>query len=121
MTEGNQRRRLLGSHDGGDPRDTLNLGIYRLQVAGSNTTLMRWLHHRGGAQHFGRWKQERTDAFPAAAVLGADPGVILAAVTPVPDPSPRPTRLRLRVEPLADFKFAKSIGKTSNLINLFPS
>ena len=25
------------------------------------------------------------DAFPAAAVIGADPGTILAAVTPVPD------------------------------------
>ena len=48
-------------------------------------TLMRWLKHRGGAQHHARWAKEKTTPLPAAAVLGADPGTILAAVTPVPD------------------------------------
>ncbi len=70
---------------GGHPADGTNLGIYRMQVTGPNTTLMRWLKHRGGAQHHARWKAERTDAFPVAAVIGADPGTILAAVTPVPE------------------------------------
>jgi 4-hydroxy-3-polyprenylbenzoate decarboxylase len=65
--------------------DGFNLGIYRLQVTGRDTTLMRWLRHRGGAQHHQRWKQEKTEPLPAAAVIGADPGTILAAVTPVPD------------------------------------
>jgi 4-hydroxy-3-polyprenylbenzoate decarboxylase len=65
--------------------DDFNLGIYRLQVIGRNQTLMRWLKHRGGAQHHARWKNERPEPFPVAAVIGADPGVILAAVTPVPD------------------------------------
>jgi len=65
--------------------DDYNLGIYRLQVTGRNTTLMRWLQHRGGAQHHARWKAERTEPLPAAVVIGADPGTILAAVTPVPD------------------------------------
>ncbi|HUC62147.1 MAG TPA: UbiD family decarboxylase [Alphaproteobacteria bacterium] len=65
--------------------DDYNLGIYRLQVTGRNTTLMRWLKHRGGAQHHARWKEERREPFPAAVVIGADPGTILAAVTPVPD------------------------------------
>ena len=65
--------------------DSYNLGIYRMQVTGPNTTLMRWLKHRGGAQHHARWKKEKTDPLPAAAVIGADPGTILAAVTPVPD------------------------------------
>jgi 4-hydroxy-3-polyprenylbenzoate decarboxylase len=69
----------------GDKRDDYNLGIYRMQVTGKNTTLMRWLKHRGGAQHHARWKDQRLDPIPAAVVLGADPGVILAAVTPVPD------------------------------------
>ena len=70
---------------GGDKRDTANLGIYRMQVTGRNTTLMRWLKHRGGAQHHARWKAEKREPLPAAAVIGADPGTILAAVTPVPD------------------------------------
>ena len=70
---------------GETPEDGFNLGIYRMQVTGRDTTLMRWLRHRGGAQHYRRWKRERREPFPAAAVIGADPGTILAAVTPVPD------------------------------------
>ena len=47
---------------------------------------MRWLAHRGGAQHHRRWKRRASrEPLPAAAVIGADPGTILAAVTPVPD------------------------------------
>jgi 3-polyprenyl-4-hydroxybenzoate decarboxylase len=70
----------------GDKQDSFNLGIYRLQVTGKNTTLMRWLKHRGGAQHHQRWKGSgKREPLPAAAVIGADPGTILAAVTPVPD------------------------------------
>ena len=65
--------------------DDYNLGIYRMQVLNKNQTLMRWLKHRGGAQHHQRWKQERPEPLPVAAVIGADPGTILAAVTPVPD------------------------------------
>ena len=65
--------------------DNYNLGIYRMQVLGKNKTLMRWLKHRGGAQQHARWGNERRDPFPAAAVIGCDPGTILAAVTPVPD------------------------------------
>jgi len=65
--------------------DDYNLGIYRMQLTGRNTTLMRWLRHRGGAQHHARWREEHREPLPAAAVIGADPATILAAVTPVPD------------------------------------
>jgi 4-hydroxy-3-polyprenylbenzoate decarboxylase len=65
--------------------DDFNLGIYRMQVTARNQTLMRWLRHRGGAQHHARWKQAKREPLPAAAVIGADPGTIIAAVTPVPD------------------------------------
>jgi 4-hydroxy-3-polyprenylbenzoate decarboxylase len=65
--------------------DDFNLGIYRMQKLGKDKTLMRWLKHRGGAQHYQRWKKEKPEPLPAAVVLGADPGTILAAVTPVPD------------------------------------
>ena len=65
--------------------DDFNLGIYRMQVTGRDRTLMRWLRHRGGAQHHARWKAEKPEPLPAAAVIGADPGTIIAAVTPVPD------------------------------------
>ena len=74
-----------GPDPAGDKADNFNLGIYRMQVTGRNTTLMRWLKHRGGAQHHARWKQARPEPLPAAVVIGADPGTILAAVTPIPD------------------------------------
>jgi len=65
--------------------DNFNLGIYRMQVLNKKQTLMRWLKHRGGAQHFRRWKQQKSEPLPVAVVLGADPATILGAVTPVPD------------------------------------
>ncbi|MCI5050577.1 MAG: UbiD family decarboxylase [Rickettsiales bacterium] len=65
--------------------DGFNLGIYRMQLLNERQTLMRWLKHRGGAQHHARWKNTKSEPLPAAAVIGADPGTILAAVTPVPD------------------------------------
>jgi 4-hydroxy-3-polyprenylbenzoate decarboxylase len=71
---------------GKDREDDFNLGIYRMQVLGKDRAVMRWLAHRGGAQHHRRWKESgKREPLPACAVLGADPGTILAAVTPVPD------------------------------------
>jgi 4-hydroxy-3-polyprenylbenzoate decarboxylase len=71
--------------DDNDKQDNYNLGIYRMQVVGKNKTIMRWLKHRGGAQQHQRWKAKKTEPFPAAVVLGADPATTLAAVTPIPD------------------------------------
>ena len=61
--------------------DNFNLGVYRMQVKSKNTTLMRWLKHRGGAQHH----MQQDQSMPIAVVIGADPGTIIAAVAPVPD------------------------------------
>jgi len=68
-----------------DKEDSFNIGIYRMQVLDKNRAIMRWLKHRGGAQHHRKWKDEKIEPLPVAIVIGADPGVILAAVTPVPD------------------------------------
>jgi 4-hydroxy-3-polyprenylbenzoate decarboxylase len=71
---------------GEDREDDFNLGIYRMQVLGKDRAIMRWLAHRGGAQHYARHKKAgKREPLPCAVVLGADPGTILAAVTPVPD------------------------------------
>ncbi len=61
-----------------------NIGVYRMQVLSKNSTLMRWLAHRGGALHHRLWQAKGQD-MPVAVAIGADPGTILAAVTPVPD------------------------------------
>lgn len=68
-----------------DPLDGYNLGIYRMQKRGPREAIMRWLKHRGGAQHHARWAKEKPEPLPVAIVIGADPGTILAAVTPVPE------------------------------------
>ena len=62
-----------------------NIGIYRMQVTGRNTTLMRWLAHRGGAKHADDAARDGETSVPAAAVIGADPATIIAAVAPVPE------------------------------------
>ncbi|GGC95192.1 UbiD family decarboxylase [Aquisalinus flavus] len=85
--------------------DNFNLGIYRMQRLNKTQTIMRWLAHRGGAQHHRRWGKEKTEPLPAAAVLGADPGTILAAVTPVPDT-------------LSEYQFAGLLrGKKAELVD----
>ena len=38
-----------------------------MQVLNKNQTIMRWLKHRGGAQHHARWGKEKTAPLPAAA------------------------------------------------------
>ncbi|MEO5329866.1 MAG: UbiD family decarboxylase [Magnetococcus sp. THC-1_WYH] len=59
----------------------VNIGVYRMQVLGKNRVIMRWLKHRGGAQH----AREYTEKMPVAVAIGCDPATILAAVTPVPE------------------------------------
>src|SRR3546814_17468844 len=93
-----------GPRPEGDRADDFNLGIYRMQVTGRDRTIMRWLKHRGGAQHHRRWKAEQPAPLPAAAVLGADPGPILAAVTPVPDTLSRSEERRVGKECLRTCK-----------------
>ncbi|MDP6389054.1 MAG: UbiD family decarboxylase [Alphaproteobacteria bacterium] len=89
----------------GHKADAFNLGIYRMQVTGRDTTLMRWLKHRGGARHFARWKDKYPDPLPAAVVIGADPATIIAAVTPVP-------------EALSEYQFAGLLrGKKVELVD----
>jgi 4-hydroxy-3-polyprenylbenzoate decarboxylase len=70
----------------GPDKERQNLGIYRQQLLSSNRLIMRWLSHRGGALDFQSWQQKNPDQpFPIAVALGADPAMILAAVTPIPD------------------------------------
>lgn len=69
---------------GSDKTDCYNLGIYRLQPIGKNKLLMRWLKLRGGAMHYNKWKELGKSSMPAAAIIGANPATILAAVMPLP-------------------------------------
>lgn len=61
-----------------------NAGVYRMQVAGKDRTLMRWLKTRGGAQHYREWMKTAA-AVPVSVAIGCDPATTIAAVTPVPE------------------------------------
>lgn len=63
---------------------THNWGIYRMQVTGPDSAIVRWLAHRGGATHFRLW-QALGQPMPIAVAIGADPATLLAAVTPIPE------------------------------------
>lgn len=101
VTKGNSRKHMNASQQTSEPSareaashasdsmsrsgNIYNLGIYRMQPISKNQTLMRWLKHRGGALHHDSWKHNKSEPMPVAAVIGADPATILAAVTPVPE------------------------------------
>lgn len=68
---------------GPDDPTTYNLGIYRIQVIGKKTAILRWLAMRGGAAHHRLWA-DLGKPMPVATVIGADPAIVLAAVLPTP-------------------------------------
>lgn len=62
-----------------------NVGIYRMQVIGKNKLIMRWLKHRGGAEHHREQGKKAKEPLPAAVVIGTDPATILSGVMPLPE------------------------------------
>jgi 4-hydroxy-3-polyprenylbenzoate decarboxylase len=70
---------------GKEKTDKYNLGIYRLQLVGKDKLIMRWLKMRGGAQHYKKWQSLGSKSMPAAAIIGANPALTLAAVMPIPN------------------------------------
>jgi 4-hydroxy-3-polyprenylbenzoate decarboxylase len=61
-----------------------NLGIYRMQVLGRDRAIVRWLPRRGGAMHFEMWRRLGRP-MPVAVAIGADPAMLIAAATPIPE------------------------------------
>lgn len=62
-----------------------NLGMYRLQVMGPDTTGMHWHRHKTGANHFEAWKASRGGRMPVTVTLGGDPVYTYAATAPMPE------------------------------------
>lgn len=62
-----------------------NLGVYRLQVLSHNKVIVRWLKHRGGAEHYRNWQQNSESKMPISVVIGCDPATLLSAVMPIPE------------------------------------
>jgi UbiD family decarboxylase len=64
-----------------------NLGIYRLQVHDPRTTGMHWQIAKGGGYHYDV-AEARGESLPVSVFLGGPPGLILAAVAPLPENIP---------------------------------
>lgn len=74
---------VLTRPPGADDPKNYNLGVYRMQVLGPDTAIIRWLPFRGGAGHYRLW-QQTGKAMPVAVMIGCDPATLLAAVIPAP-------------------------------------
>jgi 4-hydroxy-3-polyprenylbenzoate decarboxylase len=61
-----------------------NLGLYRLQVFGKDSTGMHWQSMKGGRGHY--WEAERENRdLEVAVVIGADPILMMSAILPLPE------------------------------------
>jgi UbiD family decarboxylase len=64
-----------------------NLGIYRMQVRGPDTTGMHFQIHKGGGFHLFEAERLGRD-LPATVFLGGPPALMLAAIAPLPEDVP---------------------------------
>ncbi|GGK42483.1 menaquinone biosynthesis decarboxylase [Deinococcus malanensis] len=60
-----------------------NMGMYRMQVMGKNTTGMHWQRHKTGTRHLEKAKK-KGERLPVAVAIGGDPALIYAATAPLP-------------------------------------
>ena len=61
-----------------------NVGMYRMQVLGPDSTGMHWHKHKTGARHYQGYKK-LGKRMPVSIVLGGDPAYTYAATAPLPD------------------------------------
>ena len=61
-----------------------NVGMYRMQILGRNTTFMHWQRHKGGAAHFRKWRESGERRMPVAVALGGDPATMYTPTAPLP-------------------------------------
>jgi 4-hydroxy-3-polyprenylbenzoate decarboxylase len=62
-----------------------NVGMYRMQVYGSQTTGMHWQTQKHGAEHFRRARAANPDGrIPVSVAIGSDPATALAGMLPIP-------------------------------------
>ncbi|HEX2091680.1 MAG TPA: menaquinone biosynthesis decarboxylase [Longimicrobiaceae bacterium] len=83
-------------HDGGpfitlpmvvtcDPETGVqNIGMYRMQVFGEDSTGMHWQRHKGGAAHYRAWKRGPGGRMPVVVAIGGDPATMYTPSAPLP-------------------------------------
>lgn len=63
---------------------SMNVGMYRMQVMGTNTTGIHWHMHKTGARHYDEYRKSGRK-IPVAVALGGDPVYGWCASAPLPD------------------------------------
>jgi 4-hydroxy-3-polyprenylbenzoate decarboxylase len=61
-----------------------NVGMYRMQILGTNITAIHWQRHKTGANHFEAWKKAGKK-MPVSVTLGGDPVYTYCATAPLPE------------------------------------
>ena len=61
-----------------------NIGMYRMQLFGANTTGMHWQQHKGGAAHFRVYKRRGETRMPVVVAIGGDPATMYTPTAPLP-------------------------------------
>lgn len=61
-----------------------NIGMYRMQVFGPDSTGMHWQRHKGGAGHYRAWKKKRGGKMPVVVAIGGDPATMYTPSAPLP-------------------------------------
>ena len=61
-----------------------NVGMYRMQILGKDTTAMHWQRHKTGANHYAAWKKTK-GKMPVSIALGGDPVYTYCATAPLPE------------------------------------
>ncbi len=59
-----------------------NIGMYRMQIYGPDTTGMHWQRHKGGAAHFRAWKESGKGRMPVVVALGGEPATMYTPTMP---------------------------------------
>ncbi len=62
---------------------TPNCGVYRAQICGKQQLAIRWNATSGAARHLKQYRRNNLP-MPVALALGGDPGLLLAAMMPLP-------------------------------------
>lgn len=60
-----------------------NMGMYRMQLFGKDTTGMHWHIHKDGSQLFDAYRR-RGERMPVSVALGCDPAITYSATAPLP-------------------------------------
>ncbi len=70
-----------------DPvKDVINMGVYRVMIAGDKEGVVHWQIHKRGMQAHQDASSMGEETIPVALVIGSDPGTLLTGALPVPYP-----------------------------------